>query len=89
MMSALANLSGYDAAHSNLTATQLLDIEDVNHDGVVNNADLQSLLNLLQSGGGSADTVPEPSSGWLVLGCIVCCCSFWGKHFNVNILRPR
>jgi len=62
MMAALANLSGYNAAHSNLTATQLLDIEDVNHDGVVNNSDLQAMLTLLQSGGGSTNPVPEPST---------------------------
>jgi hypothetical protein len=62
MMEALANLSGYNAAHSNLTATQLLDTEDVNDDGVVNNADLQAMLDLLKTGGGSADPVPEPAS---------------------------
>jgi len=62
MMAALANLSGYNAAHSNLTATQLLDIEDVNNDGVVNNADLQAMLDLLKSGGGSSNSVPEPAS---------------------------
>jgi len=62
MMAALANLNGYNAAHSNLTDTQLLDIEDVNGDGVVNNADLQALLDLLNSGGGSSNPVPEPAS---------------------------
>jgi hypothetical protein len=29
---------------------------------VVNNADLQALINLLQSGGGSTNPVPEPST---------------------------
>ncbi len=49
-------------AHSNLTNTQLLDIEDVNGDGKFTNADLQSLLIDLKNGGGSADSVPEPAS---------------------------
>ena len=40
----------------------LLAIGDINGDGVVNNADLQALLNLLKSGGGSLAAVPEPSS---------------------------
>jgi len=37
-------------------------IGDINGDGVVNNADLQALLSLLQSGGGSNAAVPEPAS---------------------------
>jgi hypothetical protein len=35
---------------------------DMNQDGVVNNADLQGLLNYLQSGRGNLSNVPEPSS---------------------------
>jgi hypothetical protein len=66
MQQALANPTAYQAAHSNLTAAQLLDIEDVNGDGKFNNADLQSLLTTLKSGGGSADSVPEPASLVLV-----------------------
>ena len=61
MMAALVNLHGYEQTNG-LTNSQLLAIGDINGDGVVNNADLQALLNLLQSGGGSADPVPEPTS---------------------------
>ncbi len=43
MMHALADLSGYKKAHSSLSNVQLLDIEDVNGDGKVNDADLQRL----------------------------------------------
>jgi hypothetical protein len=61
MMTALANLSGYQIANS-LSPSQLLLLGDLNHDGQVNNADLQSLLTLLQSGDGSTDAVPEPAT---------------------------
>ncbi len=44
---------------------------DLNGDGVVNNADLQALLNLLKSGGGSSDAVPEPAAlVLLVIGAL-------------------
>jgi hypothetical protein len=62
MMEALADPTAYLAAHNNLTTAQLLDIKDVNSDGKFNNADLQALLNLLQSGGGSTNPVPESAS---------------------------
>jgi hypothetical protein len=56
----------------NLTDNQLLLIGDLNRDGQVTNADLQSLLTLLKSGGGSISTVPEPTSvSMFVLGGIV------------------
>jgi hypothetical protein len=42
---------------------------DVNGDGTLNNADVQSFLNLLKSGGGSVSPVPEPASiSLLILG---------------------
>jgi len=61
MENALANLSGYESMNS-LTSNDLLQIGDINGDGKVNNADLQSLLNLLKIGGGSSIAVPEPDS---------------------------
>jgi hypothetical protein len=62
MESALANLSGFQSAN-NLSDAQLDAIADVNGDGVINNADLQSLLTVLQSEGGpSMASVPEPSA---------------------------
>ena len=62
MQQALTNLSNFKSAHSALSDAQLLDIEDVNGDGKVTNADLQDLLDTLKSGGGSTDPVPEPAS---------------------------
>ncbi len=62
MMAALVDLSAFNNSNQDLTDDQLRYLEDVNGDGVVNNADLQALLNLLKSGDGSADSVPEPAS---------------------------
>jgi hypothetical protein len=58
---ALVNLNGYASANS-LTNNDLLQIGDMNSDRKLNNSDLQSLLNMLKSGGGSLGAVPEPSS---------------------------
>jgi hypothetical protein len=81
MMGALVNLSGYQATHSNLSTAQLFEIEDVNEDGKVNNADLQALLNLLQTGGGSTDPVPEPAS-WVL--AFVALAMVSGTRFSVR-----
>ncbi len=63
MMEALTNLSGYKTTYEpNLSDAHLLAIGDMNNDGVVNNADLQAFLDLLNSGGGSSNSVPEPAS---------------------------
>jgi hypothetical protein len=63
MMQALTNLSAYKATYATgINNTQLALIEDVNGDGSFTNADLQGLLNLLKSGGGSVSAVPEPAS---------------------------
>jgi T5SS/PEP-CTERM-associated repeat protein len=67
MEQALVNLPAYQSSKS-LTTAQLLAIGDVNGDGKVDNSDLQALLNLLKSGGGSNNPVPEPST--LVLGVL-------------------
>jgi hypothetical protein len=61
MEQALANLPAYQTANG-LTNAQLLAIGDVNGDGKFNNADLQALINLLQTGGGSTNPVSEPST---------------------------
>jgi glucose/arabinose dehydrogenase len=84
MEQALTNLGGYNAAHSSLTSAQLLEIEDVNGDGKVNNADLQALLNLLQTGGGSTDPVPEPAS-WVLASLALA--MFAGTRFCVSCVR--
>ena len=65
MEQALANMSAYQTANG-LSAAQFLALGDLNGDGVVNNADLQELSNLLQSGAGSSAPVPEPAS-WILL----------------------
>jgi hypothetical protein len=84
---ALTNLNAYKAAHPGITDSELATIEDVNGDGVFNNADLQSLLDLLKSGGGSNGAVPEPSSIVLaalgVLGFVVV------RPRKMNHLFPR
>ena len=66
MENALTNLPAYQTAMG-LSSAQLLAMGDLNGDGVVNNADLQALLNLLKSGGGSSDAVPEPSGLTLIV----------------------
>jgi hypothetical protein len=72
MMLALTDFTNYETlfglTSSNLNNQQLLLLGDVNGDGKFDNADLQSFLNLLKSGGGSTDSVPEPAS-W-VLACL-------------------
>jgi len=64
MMSALADLSKYQSTNS-LSNSQLPLVADLTGDNLVNNADLQGLINLLASGGGSGggslSAVPEPS----------------------------
>jgi hypothetical protein len=59
MLKALCDLPAYKTSRG-LTEAGLLAIGDLNASGAVTNADIQSLLNLL-SGGGSIQTVPEPS----------------------------
>ena len=61
MLNALTDLNSYRAAMS-LTNVGLLSISDINGDGQITNADVQALLTLLKSGGGSVDAVPEPAS---------------------------
>ena len=66
MMEALTDLHAYQQSHS-FSDAAFLAIGDVDHNQIVNNADLQALLGKIQLGGGSvATTVPEPSSLALV-----------------------
>ena len=57
---ALTNPIAYKAV-TGLNDGQIRDIGDINGDGFFNNADLQAILDLLKSGGGST-SVPEPST---------------------------
>ncbi len=67
---ALTNPSAYKSLHPDLSDQDLAAIEDVNGDGKFTIADLQDLLIILKSGGGSNASVPEPSTiahGWIGL----------------------
>ncbi|HEY2760255.1 MAG TPA: PEP-CTERM sorting domain-containing protein, partial [Pirellulales bacterium] len=48
MMAALSNMSGFETTNS-LSNAGLLDVADVNRDGVVNNQDVQALVSYLAS----------------------------------------
>jgi len=74
MMSALTDLNAYETSR-NLGATDLLTIGDLDHSGVVTNSDLQGLLDLLKSGGGSTTAVPEPASLALIAPALVIGCA--------------
>jgi len=95
-MSALTNVTAfennYGPSHLVLNTDELYAVLDQNHDGMINNADVQALIVLLADGGGSAigggsfTAVPEPSSIMLVgLGCMmliavrVRACSCWHR----------
>jgi hypothetical protein len=65
MMGALTDLSAYKAVTGISDPTWLALIDDVNGDGTFTYTDLQALLNLLKSGGGSANSIPEPSAFFL------------------------
>jgi hypothetical protein len=67
MEKVLANPNAYETAND-LTNNDLVQIGDFNGDGVVNNADLQGLINYLDSGQGNlSHAVPEPAT-LLLLG---------------------
>jgi hypothetical protein len=69
MLSAMTDLDVYQTAH-NLSDTELLAIGDLDRSGVINNADLQSLLTLLASGNQSPQGVPEPASILIAISAI-------------------
>jgi hypothetical protein len=68
MLAALTNLNGYQHGNNSESATlmpgDMMTIGDLNGDHKINNADLQDLLNRLNSGGGST-SVPEPAA-WVL-----------------------
>lgn len=65
-MGALADVTGYQSTNGLIDANLFRVIADVNGDGSFTNADLQFLLNTLQTGGGSAEPVPEPATALLM-----------------------
>jgi fibronectin-binding autotransporter adhesin len=64
MMAALTNLTAFKA-NNTLSDARVLTIGDLDGSGTFDNADLQGLLNLLKSGGGSVAAVPEPATAVL------------------------
>jgi hypothetical protein len=68
MMRALADLRGYESTNS-LNDAQLAAVGDLDRDGKVSNADIQSLIVLLANGCGSGllVAVPEPPTFVLLL----------------------
>jgi hypothetical protein len=85
MEKALADLSAYqngdNSQQATLTESDLLAIGDLNGDGKITNADLQDLLNLLKSGQGSVENVPEPAA-WVLASCAaMCMLAFWRRGY--------
>ncbi|HZZ27613.1 MAG TPA: autotransporter-associated beta strand repeat-containing protein [Pirellulales bacterium] len=69
---ALTNLAAYEASKPSLDSFDLADVMDINGDGKTTNIDVQALINLLISGGGSQSVVPEPASITLLGLCGLC-----------------
>ena len=70
MLSALTDLPKF-AQLNTLSPTDMLQIGDLNNDGVVTNKDIQGELDLvISTGGGSLSAVPEPSTFALLVGGI-------------------
>lgn len=65
MESALSNLQGWKSSHG-MNDDYLNFLADFNGDHSVTNADLQRMINILRSGGGSFGSVPEPSTAVLL-----------------------
>jgi hypothetical protein len=61
MLKALVDLNAYKTAHR-LSDADLLLIGDIDGSGVLTNGDLNALIGLLRTGGGSIASVPEPAS---------------------------
>ncbi|HEY2827669.1 MAG TPA: dockerin type I domain-containing protein [Pirellulales bacterium] len=81
MEGALADLKSFKNANPELSNSQLNYLEDVNGDGTVNNADLQRLLTVLKTGGGTSTPVPEPGTIVLAaLGGAVIACRALGRR---------
>ncbi|HEY2759534.1 MAG TPA: dockerin type I domain-containing protein, partial [Pirellulales bacterium] len=90
LLTALTNVPAYEAANNNaVSASDFLQIADINGDGVVDNRDVQSLISLVAtqpSGGGAVSAVPEPASfllfafGTLAFGVLLGRSEFQKRH---------
>jgi hypothetical protein len=66
MITAMTDLSGYEALHG-LTSAYTLAMGDFNNDGKLTNTDIQGLIVYIANGGtGSLSVVPEPSAALLL-----------------------
>ena len=68
MLTALSNPTAFESLHG-VSASYFATMADVNKDGVVNDADVQALINMLANGGagGTLSAVPEPATAVLLL----------------------
>lgn len=89
MEQALSNLSGYQTSHD-LSSSDLIALADMDGSGTVTNSDLQSLIDMLRGGDGSAVAVPEPSGlGVLAMTALLCSLNnVWGRKPQ-KTLRKR
>jgi hypothetical protein len=92
ILAALKDLNAYKTAHG-LSDAQLRSLGDVNGDfnpakltGGVNNADLQSLLNLLAGRGTSVTSVPEPQSLFAAIWGVALICA-WSVGISTKFAR--
>src|SRR4029078_9143472 len=82
MMSALSDLNQFKTPRG-LLASDLLAIGDFNHDGQVNNFDLQSLLsNLISGSAANIQGVPEPATLLHAIAAIVLFSCFRPQSFG-------
>jgi hypothetical protein len=96
LMSALADLDTYQSMHGPggglMTDALLLDIADLDNDGVVTNKDVQSLIVLLansESGAGPLTTVPEPRASALMALAGVAILSLRLRRVEIKTDRKR
>jgi hypothetical protein len=69
---------------NDLTDSAFTKLADLNGDGEFTNADLQYLLNTLKSGGGSADSIPEPPTLILATLALLAVYSYRRLHQQVG-----
>jgi hypothetical protein len=77
MLAALVDLNAYKTAHR-LSDADLLLIGDIDGSGALTNGDLNALIGLLRTGGGSIASVPEPASLVQVAAGVLLLLLDWG-----------
>ena len=79
MLGAFVNLSAYQTSFD-LSDADVSAIADVDQNGVVTNADLQAMLDLLKSGEGQTNPVPEPSTAVMASIAMFLAGRWWRKN---------